>query len=61
MNVQLSYGNATGKELRIYHDIIMAAIARGGEFDEDFSDIFTLTKTPEGSRVAYVLDWYPGE
>lgn len=38
-----------------FHAVIMEAIANGGEFDEDFADIFKLTKTPEGSAAEYVL------
>lgn len=38
-----------------YHAVIMAAIKNGGVFDEDFADIFKLTKTPEGSACEYIL------
>lgn len=38
-----------------FHAVIMKAIANGGKFDEDFADIFKLTKTPEGSAAEYVL------
>ena len=44
-----------GTDVSDYHPVIMNAIANGGVFDEDFADIFKLTKTPEGSAVAYVL------
>jgi hypothetical protein len=42
-------------DVRMFHPVIMQAIANGGEFGEDFADIFKLTKTPDGSRVDYIL------
>lgn len=44
-------------DVSAYHSVILEAIANGGTFDEDFADIFTLTKTPEGSAVDYVLNF----
>jgi hypothetical protein len=54
----IAYMNNTNKsEVADFHPVIMEAINNGGVFDEDFADIFKLTKTPEGSAVAYVLDF----
>jgi hypothetical protein len=53
----MNYANSTNKDISGFHSVIVAAIKNGGVFDEDFSDIFKLTKTPEGSAVAYVLDF----
>ncbi len=47
----------TGSFITNFHEVIMAAIANGGVFDEDYADIFVLTKTPEGSRCEYVLNF----
>ena len=44
-------------DIAAYHQVIIAAIKNDGVFSEDFADIFTLTKTPEGSAVAYILDF----
>ncbi len=52
-----AYIDNTGKDTRDFHAVIMAAIANGGEFGEDYADIFTLTKTPEGSAAEYSLDF----
>lgn len=38
-----------------FHSVIMDAIANGGEFDDDYADIFTIVKTPEGSAAEYAL------
>ena len=54
---KINYMNNTNMDVFGFHSIIMAAIANGGEFGEDYADIFTLTKTPEGSSVEYVLDF----
>ena len=51
------YGNNTNADTSLCHSAIMAAIANGGVFDEDFADIFTLTKTPEGSDCEYMLNF----
>ena len=53
----MNYMNNTNKDVSGFHSVIIAAIANGGEFGEDYADIFTLTKTPEGSLVDYVLDF----
>ena len=48
--------NITGStDVSMFHGVILEAIANGGEFNEDFADIFKLTKTPEGSDAAYIL------
>lgn len=52
-----AYANATCKDVRDFHPVIMEAIESGGKFGEDYADIFKLTKTPEGSAVDYVLDF----
>jgi len=54
--MKYAYINNTGSDLRDYHSVILAAINNGGVFDEDFADLFTLTKTPEGSDAAYALN-----
>ena len=51
------YMNNTNADTTAAHAAIMAAIANGGVFDEDFADIFVLTKTPEGSDAEYVLNF----
>jgi len=53
----IAYGNNTNKDVRAFHSVILEAIANGGVFGEDYSDIFVLTKTPDGSAVEYVLDF----
>ena len=57
MTYKYAYADNTGKDTRDFHPVIMEAIANGGKFDEDFADIFTLTKTPEGSAAEYVLNF----
>lgn len=52
----MAYCNNTNMDVSGFHSVIMEAIANGGEFSEDYADIFTLTKTPDGSAVEYVLD-----
>ena len=51
------YMSNANADVSKFHSVIMAAIKNGGVFDEDFADIFKLTKTPEGSAVEYVLDF----
>ena len=51
------YMNNTNADTTAAHAAIMAAIANGGVFGEDYSDIFTLKKTPEGSDAEYVLEF----
>ena len=57
MAYKYAYIDNTGKDIREFHPVIVEAIANGGKFDEDFADIFTLTKTPEGSAAEYALDF----
>lgn len=52
-----AYVDNTGSDTRGFHAVILAAIANGGKFDEDFADVFTLTKTPEGSAAEYSLNF----
>lgn len=54
---KMTYMDATKTDTRMYRSVIMAAIENGGKFNEDFADIFVLTKTPEGSAVDYVLNF----
>ena len=51
------YGNNSNADTSFAHAAIMAAIENDGVFEEDFADIFVLTKTPEGSACAYMLDF----
>ena len=53
----IAYMNNTNKDVSEFHSVIMAAIANGGQFGEDYSDIFTLTKTTDGAAVKYVLNF----
>ena len=59
MNTTTRYAymvNITGSTaVSQFHSVIMEAVANGGKFNEDFADIFKLTKTPEGSTVDYIL------
>ena len=55
MAYKYAYADATTKDTRMFHPVIMAAIANGGVFDEDYADIFVLVKTPEGSDAEYIL------
>ncbi len=57
MSSKYDYAVNVNRDVGYLHEVIMEAIANGGEFDEDFSDIFVLTKTPEGSAADYVLNW----
>ena len=50
-----TYAVNANADVAAYHSVIMEAIANGGEFNEDFADIFKLTKTPEGSAAEYIL------
>lgn len=52
-----AYMNNTNQDVSDFHSAIINAINNGGKFDDDLSDIFTLTKTPEGSAVEYVLNF----
>lgn len=51
------YCNNTGENITVQHNVIVRAIENGGEFDEDFADVFKLTKTPEGSACLWTLDF----
>ena len=51
------YAVIANADVRAYHAIILAAITNGGKFDEDFSDVFRLTKAPEGSAAEWVLSF----
>jgi len=51
------YMNSTRSDVSVFHGAIVAAAKNGGTFTEELADIFTLTKTPEGSAVDYVLDF----
>ena len=53
----MSYANNTGADVTAFHSVIVEAIVNGGAFGPDFSDIFTLTATPDGSACAFVLDF----
>ena len=59
--VQHPYGINMSLDVSIdvtaYHDVIMKAIKNDGVFDDDFADIFVLTKTPTGSACEYMLDF----
>lgn len=54
----MKYMNRTNADVRDFHTIIVEAMNNGGVFREDFADIFVLTKTPPGSAVDYVLDFF---
>jgi len=51
------YANNTGTDVSGYHAAIKKAIDRGGKFDEDFADIFKLTRSPAGSVCLWSLTW----
>lgn len=58
MAYKYAYMNCTGSDqVCDFHSVIMKAIANDGKFDDDFSDIFVLTKTPEGSDAEYALNF----
>ena len=55
---KFSYVNNTGSDVTVAHPAIMLAIKNNGVFvDEDFADVFTLTKTPDGSDAEYALSF----
>ena len=54
---KFSYVNNTGSDVTVAHQAIMLAIKNNGVFDEDFADVFTLTKTPDGSDAEYALSF----
>ena len=51
------YMDNTGADTRDFHAVIAEACANDGEFGEDFSDIFTLTRCPEGSACEWALNF----
>jgi hypothetical protein len=51
------YIDNTGSDTRGYHAVIVEAAKNGGTFGEDFADIFTLTKCPDGSACEYALNF----
>lgn len=51
------YIDNTGADTREFHAVIAEACRNGGEFGEDYADIFTLTRCPEGSACAWSLDF----
>ena len=55
MTYKYAYLDNTGSGTHDFHPVIMRAIANGGVFDDDFADIFKLTKTPDGSAAEYIL------
>jgi hypothetical protein len=42
-------------DVRQYHEVILKAIENNGVFDDDYADIFKLTKCPEWSACEYSL------
>jgi len=50
---KIAYINNTSKNLDMFHDQIMAAIANGGAFGDDLSDLFALS-CPKG---VWIVDW----
>lgn len=53
-----SYINNTNQNVSKFDAIILKAMDNSGIFDDDFADIFTLTKTPDGSKYDYALDMF---
>lgn len=51
------YIDNTGADTRDFHPIIAEAIRNGGQFDEDYSDVFKLTKLPEDAGCEWALDF----
>lgn len=49
--------NNTTADIRCVLPAIIEAAKNGGVLCEDLADIFTLTKTPAGSAVEYVLNF----
>lgn len=40
----------------MFETIIIKAMDNNGEFEDDFSDIFVLSKTPKGSSYDFTLN-----
>jgi hypothetical protein len=51
----IAYINNTNVDVVILHKIIMEAIENNGTFTSEYSDMFKLVKTPEGSYAQYAL------
>lgn len=52
----MNYINNTNYDTRMFEPIILEAMKNGGIFDDDYSDIFVLSKTPAGSLYDYSLN-----
>ena len=52
------YVNNTTVDVRDFNSIIVEAINNDGQFDDDFADIFTLVKCPDGSTCQWALYFY---
>lgn len=53
----ISYVNRTATNVDAFHKVIVEAMRNGGEFPEEYADIFTLTDNPEGIRCAWILNF----
>ena len=51
------YANNTCQDVRDFHEVILEAIKNSGVFPDDYTDIFQLIKTPDGSYVEWVLEF----
>lgn len=55
--------NATGADVSDFHEVVIEAIRNGGQFGEDFSDVFSLRRTDKNERAnlegrqAWILDF----
>ena len=49
--------NNTNKDITMFRDVIYAALANDGKFDEDYADIFVLIPTPPGAVAPYRLEF----
>ena len=56
MTTKYRYCNNTNQDVRVFHQVIVAAIENDGVFGEDYADVFKLRKNPEGSYCAWVLE-----
>jgi len=52
------YVNNTLSDVTDFHSVIVEAINNNGQFDDDFTDIFTLVKCPPGSTCQWALYFY---
>ena len=55
--MKYAYIDNTGVNTTMFHTIIMEAIANGGVFNDDFSDMFVLIACPAGSAAGYSLQF----